>query len=84
MYVTHQQINNPFETFSVLEPGKASGCETVRRATVKKSAEQKKCVVAMNAGMFNVTSDKCLGKFTLCVCVFHLWLVEYYKILCLY
>ncbi|XP_072013869.1 N-acetylglucosamine-1-phosphodiester alpha-N-acetylglucosaminidase-like [Amphiura filiformis] len=54
-------INNPLRTFSVLEPFEVGGCDSKRRATVEESAEQRKCLVATNAGYFNTHTGECYG-----------------------
>ncbi|XP_060073735.1 N-acetylglucosamine-1-phosphodiester alpha-N-acetylglucosaminidase-like [Ylistrum balloti] len=64
VFIHYTVVNNPFRTLSVLEPLKQGGCQdgkTGDRATVVKSAEQMKCMVAINAGLFNTTSGSCLG-----------------------
>ncbi|CAC5374275.1 NAGPA [Mytilus coruscus] len=54
-------INNPMRTISVLEPGYKGGCEDQTRSTVRKSAERKNCLLAINAGFFNTHTGSCLG-----------------------
>ena len=54
-------INNPLQTFSILEPSGVGGCESKIRATVRQSAKQKKCLLAVNAGFFNATTEECYG-----------------------
>lgn len=69
-------VEQPRQTFSVVEPGGAGGCglnphgmEHVKYSrfpwpvqdTVKETAETAGCSVAMNAGYFGVHSGECLG-----------------------
>lgn len=54
-------IEDPFRTFSVLEPKKIGGCKTSTRATVVESARQRKCWVSANAGYFRTRDGKCYG-----------------------
>lgn len=54
-------IEDPFRTFSVLEPKKIGGCKTSTRATVAESARQRKCWVSANAGYFRTRDGKCYG-----------------------
>lgn len=54
-------IEDPFRTFSVLEPKESGGCEGFTRATVAESAKQRKCWVAANAGYFRTKDGKCYG-----------------------
>ncbi|XP_005095656.1 N-acetylglucosamine-1-phosphodiester alpha-N-acetylglucosaminidase isoform X2 [Aplysia californica] len=63
LYINHQVVKNPLSTFSVLEPGHKNGCSNNpgHRETVQNSAKQKNCILASNAGFFNITSDQCLG-----------------------
>lgn len=55
------QINNPFKTLRVLEPGQDDGCSVNATATVAETARHSKCLVGMNGGMFNITTFQCLG-----------------------
>ncbi|XP_069113869.1 N-acetylglucosamine-1-phosphodiester alpha-N-acetylglucosaminidase-like isoform X2 [Argopecten irradians] len=64
VFIHYTIVNNPYKTLSVLEPLQEGGCRdgiTGDRETVVKSAEQMKCMVAINAGLFNTTSGSCLG-----------------------
>jgi len=61
VYGHHVIVNNPNRTTSVVEPGKPGGCQLHDRETVTVSAMAKKCVIAVNAGFFNVTDGACLG-----------------------
>jgi len=61
VYGHHVIVNNPNRTTSVIEPRKSGGCQLHDRATVVVSAVENKCVVAVNAGFFNVTDGACLG-----------------------
>ncbi|XP_033755064.1 N-acetylglucosamine-1-phosphodiester alpha-N-acetylglucosaminidase-like [Pecten maximus] len=64
VFIHYTIVNNPYKSLSVLEPLKQGGCRDGKagdRATVVKSAEQMKCMVAINAGLFNTTSGSCLG-----------------------
>ncbi|CAH1801154.1 unnamed protein product [Owenia fusiformis] len=59
-------VQDPARHVSVLEPGKEGGCTAENdgnytRATVAKSGERKKCLVAVNAGFFNTTTGDCYG-----------------------
>lgn len=55
-------IEDPFRTFSVLEPQEIGGCsDTFVRATVADSAKQRKCWVSANAGFFRTSDGKCYG-----------------------
>ena len=55
-------IEDPFRTFSVLEPREVGGCsDPYKRATVAESAKQRKCWVATNAGFFRTKDGKCYG-----------------------
>lgn len=54
-------IEDPFRTFSVLEPKEIGGCKGFTRATVAESAKQRKCWVAANAGYFRTKDGKCYG-----------------------
>ena len=59
-------IDNPYYTFSVLEPGTPGGCSHgyfATRSTVQKTVGNRKlgCKLATNAGYFVVSSGKCLG-----------------------
>lgn len=58
----HFVINDPGRTVSVLEPLRAQGCRDSVKATVDESAKQKTCLLAVNAGFFNVTSGACIGE----------------------
>lgn len=57
-------VNNPVQTVAVLEPLHQGTCQKggAERATVLKSAEQRNCLVAVNAGFFNTKTGECLGK----------------------
>lgn len=59
-------IDQPYHTFSVLEPGGEGGCRGnyfVTRSTVQDTVKSRKsgCSLAANAGYFVVSSGKCLG-----------------------
>lgn len=54
-------IEDPFRTFSVLEPKQTGGCNTSTRSTVAESAKQRKCWVSANAGYFRTRDGKCYG-----------------------
>lgn len=54
-------IEDPFRTFSVLEPKLIGGCNTSTRSTVSESARQRKCWVSTNAGYFRTRDGKCYG-----------------------
>lgn len=54
-------VNNPVRSISVLEPGYKGGCDDQIRSTTPKSAEQKNCLMAINAGFFNTHNGSCLG-----------------------
>ena len=54
-------IEDPFRTFSVLEPKQIGGCSTSTRSTVAESARQRKCWVSANAGYFRTRDGKCYG-----------------------
>ena len=54
-------LDDPFRTFSVLEPKEVGGCSKSTRATVALSAEQRQCYVAANGGMFRTKDGKCYG-----------------------
>ena len=54
-------IDDPFRTFSVLEPKRIGGCKTSTRATVAESAAQRKCWVSANAGYFRTRDGECYG-----------------------
>ena len=60
-------LQQPYYTFSVLEPGLPGGCKvrywSATRNTVSETAMNRKggCRLAMNAGYFNVHSGRCLG-----------------------
>ncbi|ELU02036.1 hypothetical protein CAPTEDRAFT_91764 [Capitella teleta] len=54
-------ISDPSRTVSVLEPLKRGGCEEQVRATAMESAGQRQCLLAVNAGFFNVTDGRCIG-----------------------
>ncbi|XP_064610532.1 N-acetylglucosamine-1-phosphodiester alpha-N-acetylglucosaminidase-like [Liolophura sinensis] len=56
-------VNNPVQTVAVLEPLHQGTCQKggAERATVIKSAEQRNCLVAINAGFFNTKTGECLG-----------------------
>lgn len=58
-------VNNSVETVSVYEPLHDGTCrpESLRNATVRQSAASRKCLLAVNAGMFNTTTGQCLGMF---------------------
>ena len=57
-------VNNSVETVSVYEPLHDGTCRrnSLRNATVLQSAMERKCLLAVNAGMFNTTTGECLGK----------------------
>lgn len=54
-------VEDPFRTFSVLEPKQIGGCSNFSRATVDESARQRKCYVSTNGGMFRTKDGKCYG-----------------------
>ena len=60
-------IENPYYTFSVLEPQSQGGCEmkyfSATRSTVVETAANRKhgCKLAANGGYFGITSGKCYG-----------------------
>lgn len=60
-------LEQPYYTFSVLEPGHPGGCEveywSARRSTVRETAARRfgGCKLAVNAGYFDVHSGRCLG-----------------------
>ena len=56
-------VTHPLEMLSVLEPDQPGGCAKRKRATVGKSIQQRKCILATNAGFFNTTTDACIGRF---------------------
>ena len=58
----HVIIGNPSQTVSVLEPrGVTGGCDLHVRETVTETALLNNCILAINAGFFNVTDGACLG-----------------------
>ncbi|XP_067674741.1 N-acetylglucosamine-1-phosphodiester alpha-N-acetylglucosaminidase-like [Haliotis asinina] len=61
--VLFQKVNNPLKTFSVLEPAHPGTCVkgSSQRATVRESSKQKHCVLATNAGFFDVDTGECFG-----------------------
>ncbi|XP_048240266.1 N-acetylglucosamine-1-phosphodiester alpha-N-acetylglucosaminidase-like [Haliotis rufescens] len=61
--VLFQKVNNPLKTFSVLEPGAPGTCRkgSAQRVTVRESAKQKRCVLAISAGFFNIDTGECYG-----------------------
>jgi len=61
VYGHHVIVSNPSRTTSVVEPGKLGGCELHERETVATTSVANKCVVAVNAGFFNMTDGACLG-----------------------
>jgi len=61
VYGHHIIVNNPNRTVSIVEPRESGGCERHDRETVTVSAMANKCVIAVNAGFFNVTDGACLG-----------------------
>lgn len=54
-------ISDPLKHISVLEPRKINGCATKTRETVLETSKQKECVIAINAGYFNMKTGACLG-----------------------
>ncbi|XP_048576830.1 N-acetylglucosamine-1-phosphodiester alpha-N-acetylglucosaminidase [Nematostella vectensis] len=54
-------VENPLNTFSILEPGEVGGCGKSVRSSVANSSRQKKCHVASNAGFFKTKNGNCLG-----------------------
>lgn len=60
-------IEQPYYTFSVLEPGHRGGCKiqywSATRSTVRNTASHRYggCRLAVNAGYFNVHTGRCLG-----------------------
>lgn len=60
-------IDNPYHTFSVLEPSKVGGCTAsyfgATRSTVQETVHNRKfgCKLAANGGYFVMSSGKCLG-----------------------
>jgi len=61
VYGHHVIVNNPNRTTSVVEPRESGGCHLHYRETVTVSAMAEKCVIAVNAGFFNITDGACLG-----------------------
>ncbi|KAK2166589.1 hypothetical protein LSH36_37g00025 [Paralvinella palmiformis] len=57
----HIVISDPDRTVSVLEPLKVGGCSDRLIATVAETAKQSNCLVAINAGFYNTTSQACYG-----------------------
>ena len=56
-------VNNPAETLSVVEPGGVEGgCAAEKVVTVEDSSDSRQCLLAVNAGFFNITSYSCLGE----------------------
>ena len=58
-------VNNSVETVSVYEPLHDGTCrpDSLKNATVRQSAVERKCLLAVNAGMFNITTGECLGMY---------------------
>ncbi|GFO20733.1 N-acetylglucosamine-1-phosphodiester alpha-n-acetylglucosaminidase-like [Plakobranchus ocellatus] len=58
-----QIILYPLDTVSILEPGYRGSCghRTDRLVTVRRTASQDECLVAINAGFFNSLTGACLG-----------------------
>lgn len=56
-------VPGPLKTFSILEPAYAGGCADHKQAVVIDTCNghNRKCVIALNAGLFNVTDSACLG-----------------------
>lgn len=60
-------VDNPFYSFSILEPKNVGGCQkkyfSTDRSTVQDTVKQRQngCRLAANAGFFNVQSGDCLG-----------------------
>jgi len=61
VYGHHVIVNNPNRTVSVVEPREQSGCQLHYREIVSTTAATKKCMVAVNAGFYNITDGGCLG-----------------------
>ena len=57
-------VNNPLQTVSVYEPLHDGSCKSgqLKNATVRQSAAERKCLVAVNAGLFNTSTGQCYGK----------------------
>jgi exopolysaccharide biosynthesis protein len=54
-------VEDPLQTFSILEPENVGGCNKSARAKVSDTAKQRNCVVATNAGYFRTKNGHCLG-----------------------
>jgi len=58
----HVIIGDPSQTVSVLEPrGETGSCDLHLRETVTETSQLNNCVLAINAGFFNITDGSCLG-----------------------
>ena len=58
-------VHHPEETFSVLEPSVEGGCEKKVTSSVENTAVSYKqeCILATNAGFFDIHDGSCLGRF---------------------
>ena len=54
-------VKSPSETLSVFEPRQPGGCEMHQRETVVETSRSSHCLVAANAGFYNVSDGGCLG-----------------------
>ena len=78
----HIVISDPDRTVSVLEPLKVGGCSDRLIATVAETAKQSNCLVAINAGFYNTTSQACYGKtHTSLASIIHLWFAVILEVL---
>lgn len=57
-------VNDPVKTLSVYEPLRDGTCTngSYRPATVMETANNKQCILAVNAGMFDTKTGACYGK----------------------
>ena len=69
-------IHYPEKTFSVLEPHTAGGCDDNVRATVANTSAnyQQSCILATNAGFYDIHNGSCMGETTLLVVGFKCWM----------
>ena len=58
-------VNNPVETVSIYEPLHDGTCKLdgLQTATVCQSAASRRCLLAVNAGLFNTSTGQCYGKY---------------------